>query len=611
MMRNSPEPVAPASDVRSYRLWLAVLCCAWLGLGVLLVFQGPILNSHEAIVAQIARQTLQTGEWIVPYYLEVPFLVKPPLNPWLVAIAGSLLPADTITGLPVSTAAARLPSLLAILLTILVLYSLASSMYGSRAGLATAFIYATCGGVLAFALNATSEALLTFFCAWAYAEFWWSRQVVGRRRMWHQLRFYVALSLGMMTKAPMPLIVVAFPLAVWWWTQRPLLLLAEGGPRRFGDAAMLFGRDLLRQTRLSLTDTGVWWGIPLTAVLLLIWMYAVSLEVPYIWELWKAEYLNRLHDKHIWPASHKFWYYLPALFGFAAPWLLSMPEALAGPFLRRYDDCRKPMMYAWYWVAISTLVLSCMHFKQDYYLVPVLPGCALLLGPVLHHLFLVPSPLPGRLAARGLVALVVVLLIATPVACFFVFRDETVGRKFSHVALAAAAVAFFGGISLAVWFYLRGRKPASFSAVGVAGLAVFASIWIAAGSDAEQLREQTALVEGLKNAGVDEDDKVYWGSSVPDGRITFYANRWIHQIGDPFALRAETDDRDPMSLMLEMGSRICTMLEAEGVYIVFTRERYGLLKSLFRPDMSVLFEVDRGPAGRDKHDWVVVTGKTG
>jgi hypothetical protein len=267
------------------------------------------------------------------------------------------------------------------------------------------------------------------------------------------------------------------------------------------------------------------------------------------------------------------------------------------------------MLYAWYWVVLSTLVLSCMHFKQDYYLVPVLPGCALLLGPVLHKLFMVPSSPPSRAMARAIMALVVTMLIATPIVCLITFGDEIARKNVSTLAVIGLGLPFGGGILLATVLFLRGRKPAAFYTVGVAGLAVFACVWMASGSHLKQLREHLDLVEGFRRAGVGEHDRVYWGSSVPDGRVTFYGNRWISQLGDPYELRAEADTSEPETLLLQMASKICTMLEGERVYLVFTRDRFSLLKSLCRPKATVLFEVDRDPAGRDEDDWVVVTNQ--
>ena len=62
---------------------------------------GPGLGDHEVIVAQIARQIVESGNWLVPKYLDTPFLVKPPLSPWLVAVFSCTFPSEAATGLPV------------------------------------------------------------------------------------------------------------------------------------------------------------------------------------------------------------------------------------------------------------------------------------------------------------------------------------------------------------------------------------------------------------------------------------------------------------------------------------------------------------------------------
>ena len=54
----------------------------------------PHLAEHEVIVAQSARQMILTGDWLIPRYLDTPFLVKPPLAAWLVASIPALLPPN-------------------------------------------------------------------------------------------------------------------------------------------------------------------------------------------------------------------------------------------------------------------------------------------------------------------------------------------------------------------------------------------------------------------------------------------------------------------------------------------------------------------------------------
>src|SRR4051812_47361834 len=61
------------------------------------------LTYHEAIWAQVAREMIAQGTWLVPSLDGRPWLEKPPLGPWLITLAGQL------TG-GVSEAAARAPA---------------------------------------------------------------------------------------------------------------------------------------------------------------------------------------------------------------------------------------------------------------------------------------------------------------------------------------------------------------------------------------------------------------------------------------------------------------------------------------------------------------------
>lgn len=605
----SPDAPLTPSPSPDRRLPGAVLLAGWLLVGIGLLTAGPLLSTHETIIGQSARQILQSGDWIVPRYLDAPFLVKPPLTPWLCAAAGSLLWSDGGTGQLAGAAAARLPSLLATFLTIGVIYWLAASMYGRRTGRTTAFVYATSAGTLAFALNATAEALLTLFCTWMFAEFWWWRHASGGRRRLHQLRFFIAFGLAMMAKAPMPLMIVAVPLAFWWYTERAVRLWSTGKPGALTRGSKRLGRDAIVRTRMAFTDLGLWWGLPLGMAFLLAWMWAASRHVPYIWRLWHTEYFDRIHDNELWSSPHGPWYYLPVLLGLTAPWLLSMPEALIAPFLNRYRQDRRGLFYAWSWVLPSVALLSSMQFKQDYYLVPVLPGCALILGPVLHRMFFHPSAPLSPALRRTVAGLIIALLAVVPVVCWAVFKDEVAGRTVRELALLLfpLGMAFAGGTGLAAWLFLRGRKSSSFHMVGVAGLAVFSVIWVGAGWAGHQSHEYTALVQGFRQAGVPDTIGVYWADSVPDGRAAFYGNLRIRQLGDPFELRAGLRGDDKDSVLMEMGGKICTLLEGPRIYMVLERDRFQLLRSIFQPKATILFEVDRVPQGRGEEDWVVIT----
>ena len=116
-------------------LWLVVLLAAVVvRLAVLPTY--PLNDTTEARYAEIGRQMVVTGDWVTPRIeTERPFWGKPPLSFWLTAISFSLF------GL--SDLAARLPSLLLMLLTAWVVYDFARRTADREIGIAAAAIMMT------------------------------------------------------------------------------------------------------------------------------------------------------------------------------------------------------------------------------------------------------------------------------------------------------------------------------------------------------------------------------------------------------------------------------------------------------------------------------------
>lgn len=584
-------------------LWIAAAVCA--------LCVGPHLGDHEVIVAQIARQSLQTGRWVSPIYLDVPFLVKPPLPMWLVGLAASILPNDTHTGLPVSDFAARLPSALATLLTTGVLFLLARSMFSRRAAWLAASAYATCVGALLFAFNATAESLLTLFCTWAFAEFWWSRQArTPHHRRVHLAFFYVVLGLAMLAKGPMPLMVVALPIAVWWWMDRPTRLLAACGPGGTWGATRLGLRQAWPRLRTALTRLGLWWGLPLFLLMFLPWMIAVARQYPYAWDLWSYEYLDRAQGRYPGCHSGDYFYYLPILFGMMLPWCLSLPEAVVSPFLRTYRRERRGLTYAWYWVVISLVILSIMTFKKSYYILPAAPACALLLGPVLERFFFARDYITSRHQGRLVAVLAGLLAVALTFGWFYARKEFPTSwhgpGAWGTPIFAAVIVA---GCAAAGVLFVRKHREGSLCLIGGLVVVVFAAIWCTLGAALSNIDYADELVRRLEAAGVPREAELYWASNRPDGRVVFYGGRTVKHVIDPYKLLAERpDSKSTDDLLLTGGNRVCALLEgARPAYIVFQLGQLRLFTSFFRPTARELFRIGRGEAGRDDDDWVVVT----
>lgn len=616
-MQNERDGILTGGGVASFRPVPTSVYAAGVAIGLavagLLLVRGPHLGDHEVIVAQTARQILQDGNWVIPRYLDTPFLVKSPLPAWLVAGVSIFFGKDPATGLPVTDLTARLPSMLAMILTVFVVHRLARSMYPRPIAHLAGYVAATSLGLLLFAVNATAEALLVLFCTWAFAEFWWSRQAAdaGRARF-HMLRFYLALGLAMLAKGPMPMPMVALPIAFWWWADRGLRLVALGGPRSIGRVVRFSAADFLPRLRRAVTDLGLWWGVPVFLLMFLPWMIAVARQEPYAWRLWEYEFLDRARGKY--PGCHwgELHYYIPILFGLMLPWALSVPEALAAPFLRAHVAYRKPLVYAWCWVVIPFLWASAMSFKKSYYILPVLPGCVLLLAPVLHRFFFETVIRDRRRAVFAVAGILLVVGLIPGVGYF------TLGRMYPEewhgtipVIGVVLCVLALGGLGLAAWSFVNARRQVSFFAVGASGFATFATAWCLMGPALGNYDDPLELVEKLRQAPVSKEADLYWASNRPDGRVLFYAGQPLKQVLDPYKLIAEHHEKasgDDLRMMVALD--IIALLKGRvPVCLVMQREDFELLTSYFNPPARALFSVDRGAIGEDEDDWVVFTNE--
>src|SRR5205823_8303512 len=103
----------------------------------------PLIEPDEGRNAEVAREMLASGQWSVPHFNGLPYLDKPVLLFWMIAGA--------FRALGVSELAARLPSVVGALATVLLTYDLVRVLAGRRRALLAAAVLATAPMVLAYA----------------------------------------------------------------------------------------------------------------------------------------------------------------------------------------------------------------------------------------------------------------------------------------------------------------------------------------------------------------------------------------------------------------------------------------------------------------------------
>ncbi|HUI42263.1 MAG TPA: glycosyltransferase family 39 protein [Terriglobia bacterium] len=423
-------------------LLLVAGCIFFAGLGRL-----PLTEPDEGRNAEVAREMLALHDGITPHFDGLTYLDKPVVFFWLVA--GSFRVFGP------SEWAARLPSALAALGTMMMVWLLGRSMYGERAGLIAALVFATSPMVMAFSRLVIFDMTLTFLVTAAMMAFWLAHAAEPRRR-WLEYLVFLAAGTATLTKGPVGLLLPLLSIVVYAAIQRKFARLK----------GLAWGRGLL--LFLALTSP---------------WFIVVSLRHPDFprYAFWDESVL-RFATGHARRGGSVF-YYLPVfLIGFL-PW--SFPLLFAGlNRIKRWrrlgsaDHAAAAFLLAW---ALTVFVFfSISHSKLAAYVLPAFPALAVLMGKLWSAEV---SPEPGRrrpdwLTAGFAVLIALGLLLATAAAWMQApWLHRAVAAKLSPEVLETLpASLFYSGLILAALGILgRNLAARARGRVYTAGsLAVFA-----------------------------------------------------------------------------------------------------------------------------------------
>jgi len=309
----------------------------------------PLLEPEEARYAEIPREMLTDGNWLVPHLHGHPYLDKPPLLYWLVMTSYSLF--------GVHDWAARLVPGLCGWLNVAVAYLWARRTVGARAAFFGALVLCLSAKSIYMGRMLSMNGPLSFFttATIACAHVAMLPDTASSRRRWYWLLAGLATGLGLLTKGPV-MIAVTVP---------PLL------------AAMFLDRRLARPKFAA--------GALFLAALLFVaapWFVAVGLQQPQF-----VSYFFWSHNviRYAKPFDHEgpIWLYLPGLVLGLMPWTL-----LAWPMLRfmarrsvRHAE-RRPAALGVFLLCFAWIFMffSLAGSKRPAYLVPLFPPLALAIG---------------------------------------------------------------------------------------------------------------------------------------------------------------------------------------------------------------------------------------
>jgi Dolichyl-phosphate-mannose-protein mannosyltransferase len=200
-----PAKPAPPEPFRLWRLLVLLVVPAALLYGCL---SFHLFEPDEGRYAEIPREMLVRGEWIIPYLQGEPYLDKPPLLYWLVNLS------YRVFGL--HNWAARLIPALAIHLTILCTYLLGRRSLGERAAFAGAALATLAPGLVTIGRLLILDGLLTLWVTLALFSAFEALRTDRLRWSWWLLSA-LATGLGILTKGPVALCLLVPPLAFYRW----------------------------------------------------------------------------------------------------------------------------------------------------------------------------------------------------------------------------------------------------------------------------------------------------------------------------------------------------------------------------------------------------------
>ena len=359
----------PNFDARTRDTWLFWIT-ALLVLGAGLGLRDP-WPADEPRFALVAKQMVESGNWLFPHRGIELYSDKPPMLMWLQAAF------YTVSGN--WRVAFLLPSLLAALGTLWCVQDLGRRLWTRKVGL-----YAAWALLFAFqftwqAKKAQIDPLVTFFIT--LANYGLLRHVLlGPDWRWWTLGWFAA-GLGTITKGVGAIaLLMLLPAAI---------ASLRGWPR----------------VRVHARDARFWLGPLAFVVAVSLWLLpvvavALARDLPeyraYLDDILFRQTAKRYSQS--WDHHQPPWYFLSVMLAMWIPPVLALPWAIPAWWRRlRRRDARYLLPLAWW--AMALLFFSIPDGKRDVYIMPALPMMCLALAPLL----------PGLLRKRWAQALLLVL----------------------------------------------------------------------------------------------------------------------------------------------------------------------------------------------------------
>ena len=432
-----------------------------------------LIDWDESIYAAVSKEILENGDWLTLRWNKEVWFEKPPLYFWLTALTYSIL--------GITEFAARLWSAILGVTGVVTVYFFGKGMFNRLTGFTSAIILASTAHWLLQSRNGTLDIMAASFIALTLYFFWRAR---SEPRLWKFTGLFLGLTF--MTKNA----VAAIPFSVMF-IFAALEISYEGSFEKYPLKSILFSCFLV------------------FLLVILPWhlvMYSIHGRV-FIDEYFFYHILSRTKgiEGH---AKPWFWYFV-VFQHWARYWYLAFLGAiylLAGLLVR--DGIKKHLrgFFLFLWFFVTFLVFSISQSKIEWYLVPIYPAAALLIG----------SFLPRR---KVLALLLTVFCLIAVWRSSYLWKPGDYSRD---VAEAAKVVREVSNLDDELWVAnLAPGPPIFYSGRKVKTIGFWGLVKKAEDGERVFILSPGELLENLKNDGVAEGIEVF----AKYGGVSLYGRR--------------------------------------------------------------------------------------